>query len=95
VHLTTHHGDDRRQCAPRRHTWHIRRSTQAISTRPPNRDRQRTASSYQRRQFEAAAALLQPVYRDERDNLLVADEYARSLFWIDARKMRPSTSTTA
>jgi len=41
---------------------------------------------YQRRQFEAAAALLQPVYRDERDNLLVADEYARSLFWIDARK---------
>ena len=51
---------------------------------------QRTIDSasalYQRREFAAAAALLAPAYADERDNLFVADEYARTLFWIDTRR---------
>ncbi|HEV8263917.1 MAG TPA: hypothetical protein VGQ06_03130 [Gemmatimonadales bacterium] len=41
---------------------------------------------YARRQFAEAAALLARAYVDEPDNPFVADEYARTLFWIDDRR---------
>jgi hypothetical protein len=41
---------------------------------------------YQRRDYAGAAAILAPAYADERDNPFIADEYARTLFWIDNRR---------
>lgn len=41
---------------------------------------------YAQRRFADAAAQLAPAYRDEPDNPFVANEYARSLFWIDERR---------
>lgn len=41
---------------------------------------------YGRRQFVEAAALLARAYADEPDNPFVANEYARTLFWIDDRR---------
>jgi len=41
---------------------------------------------YERRDYAGAAAILAPAYADERDNPFIADEYARTLFWIDNRR---------
>lgn len=58
----------------------------AVLSKRHQREIDSASALYQRRDFTDAAAVLAPAYADERDNPFLADEYARTLFWIDSRR---------
>jgi len=85
THLVGSPGDSVRQVARGQSLGTIQKFPARLSARHHDTIL-RARESYGLRQYAEAADLLARAYADEPDNAFVANEYARTLFWLDDRR---------